>query len=201
PSCGFGNVSFQTNGPFYRVRGMELQLAAHLFTGLSVQGSAAWNSSSLINSPALIANNPQSVNFGKPITTQYVKGVAEPVANVYGAVGSSLAFSPPFEANLRARYDWEVGAYMPYVQVGFQHQAHTHSATGYLTIYEQPEWTTLDASVGLSKDEWTVSIDGTNLTDVNKSLFTNAAQFIETRTPMRPRVIEVNVHYSFDKHE
>jgi outer membrane receptor protein involved in Fe transport len=201
PSCGFGNVSFQTNGPFYRVRGMELQLAAHLFTGLSVQGSAAWNSSSLINSPALIANNPDSVNFGKPITTQYVKGVAVAVPNVYGAVGSSLAFSPPFEANLRARYDWLVGAYMPYVQVGFQHQAHTHSATGYLTIYEQPDWTTLDASVGLSKDDWTVSIDGTNLTDVNKSLFTNAAQFIETRTPMRPRVIELNVHYSFDKHE
>jgi len=68
-------------------------------------------------------------------------------------------------------------------------------------IYEQPDWTMLDASVGISKDAWTVSVDGTNLTDVNKSMFTNAAQFIETETPMRPRVIEVNVHYSFEKHE
>jgi len=201
PSCGFGNVSFQTNGPFYRVRGLELQVAAHVLSGLTVQGSASWNRSELTNSPALVDNNPASVNFGKPITSRYVQGVALPVANVYGAQGSSLAFSPPFQGNLRVRYDWAVGDYLPYVQVGFQHQGHTHSATGYLTIYDQPSWTTYDASVGVSKDDWTVSVDGTNLTDVNKSLFTNAAQFIETRTPMRPRVIELNFHYSFEKHE
>ncbi len=53
----------------------------------------------------------------------------------------------------------------------------------------------------MSKDDWTVSVDGTNLTNVNKSLFTSAAQFIETQTPMRPRVIELNFHYSFEKHE
>ena len=200
-ACGFGNVSFQTNGPFYRVRGAELQLAARLFTGLSVQGSASWNSSNLTNSPTLVDNNPASVNFGKPITSRYVNGVAEPVANVYGTQGSSLAFSPPFEANLRVRYDWLVGSYLPYVQVGFQHQAHTHSATGYMTVYDQPGWTTYDASVGVSKGDWTVSIDGTNLTNVNKSLFTNAWQFIETQTPMRPRVIELNFHYSFERHE
>ena len=53
----------------------------------------------------------------------------------------------------------------------------------------------------MSKDDWTVSVDGTNLTNVNKSLFTSAAQFIETQTPMRPRVIELNFHYSFEKRE
>jgi len=200
-ACGFGNVSFQTNGPFYQVRGVELQLAAHVFRGLSVQGSASWNSSSLANSPALVDNNPASVNFGKPVTTRYLNGVATAVPNVYGAEGASLAFSPPFEANLRVRYDWELGSYLPYVQVGFQHQAHSHSATGYLTVYDQPGWTTYDASVGVSKDDWTVSVDGTNLTNVNKSLFTNAWEFIETQTPMRPRVIELNFHYHFERHE
>lgn len=200
-ACGFGNVSFQTNGPFYLVRGAELQLAAHVFTGLSVQGSASWNSSSLSNSPALVDNNPASVNLGKPITTRYVSGVATPVANVYGSEGESLAFSPPFEANLRVRYDWLIGSYMPYAQVGFQHQAHSHSATGYLTVYDQPGWTTYDASVGVSKDDWTISIDGSNLTDVNKSLFSNAWQFIETETPMRPRVIELNFHYHFGRQQ
>ncbi len=201
PSCGFGNVGFQTNGPFYQVRGVELQVAAHPFTGLSLNGSAAWNSSDLTNSPALVDNNPASANFGKPITTRYVNGLAEPVANVYGIQGSPLAFSPPFEANLRVRYDWIVGSYFPFVQVGFQHQGHTHSATGYLTIYNQPGWTTYDASIGVSKGDWTVSLDGTNITNVNVSLFTNAAQFIETQTPMRPRVIELDFHYSFSRHE
>ena len=94
-----------------------------------------------------------------------------------------------------------VGSYLPYVEVGFQHQAQTHSATGYMTVYTQPSWTTYDASIGVSKGDWTVSVDGTNLTNVNKSLFTNAWQFIETQTPMRPRVIELNFHYSFERHE
>ena len=201
PSCGFGNVSFLTNGPFYQVRGVEVQLAAHMFTGLSLQGSAAWNSSELTNSPALIDNNPASVNFGKPITTQYVNGVPVPVPDIYGTIGSPLAFSPPFQANLRVRYEWTAGSYLPYVQIGFQHQAHSHSAVGFQAVYDQPAWTTYDASVGVSKGDWTVSLDGTNLTNVNKSLYTNAAQFIETETPMRPRVIELNFHYSFEKHE
>ena len=201
PSCGFGNVTFQTNGPFYRVRGAEMQLAARLFTGLSVQGSAAWNSSSLVNSPALIDNNPANPNFGKPITTRYQQGAPVAVPNVYGPQGSSLAYAPPFEANLRVRYDWLVGSYLPFVQVGFQHQAQTHSATGYLAIYQQPSWTTYDASIGVSKGDWSVSLDGTNLTNVNKSLSSSAGLFILTETPMRPRVIELNFHYSFQKHE
>ena len=201
PSCGFGNVSFQTNGPFYRVRGAEIQIAAHVLRGLSLNGSAAWNSSSLTNSPALIDNNPASPNFGKPITTRYVQGQPYPVANVYGTPGSPLAFSPPFEANLRARYNWLIGSYMPFVEVGFQHQAHTHSATGYLTTYNQPGWTTFDASVGVSKNDWTVTLYSTNLTNVNKSLFTSTSQFIVTETPMRPRVIELTIHYSFSHHE
>jgi len=197
PSCGFGNVTFHANGPSYRVHGAEVQLAAQPMRGLTVQGSAAWNSSELINSPALINDNPASTGFGKPVTTRYVNGVAVPVVNVYGVRGSPLAFSPPFEANMRVRYDWVLGSYRPYLQMGFQHQAHTQSATGFLTRYDQPGWTTYDASVGVSKDDWTVSVVGTNLTDVNKSLFTNDLQFILAETPMRPRVIELTFNYHF----
>jgi hypothetical protein len=36
---------------------------------------------------------------------------------------------------------------------------------------------------------------------VNKSLFTSTSQFIVTETPMRPRVIELTIHYSFSHHE
>ena len=201
PSCGFGNVSFGTNGPVYRVRGVELQAAARLFTGLSVQGSAAWNSSELVNSPALIDNNPGSPGFGKPITTRYVQGIALPVQNVYGAKGSSLAYSPPFEANLRVRYEWMIGDYLPFVQAGFQHAGHTHSAAGYLATYNQPGWTTYDAAIGVSRGDWTVTLDGSNLTDVNKSLSTSSSMFILTETPMRPRVISLNVHYDLTRHE
>jgi outer membrane receptor protein involved in Fe transport len=51
--------------------------------------------------------------------------------------------------------------------------------------------------VGISKDNWTVQAFGQNLADRNASLYTNAAQFILTETPMRPRVAGVKFNYKF----
>ena len=95
------------------------------------------------------------------------------------------------------RYDWQLGDYLPFVQVGVEHQAHSQSETGFVNSFTMPQWTTYDASLGVSKDDWTVSLVGTNLTDVNKSLFTSASLFILTETPMRPRVIELTFNYHF----
>ena len=200
PQCGLGNLTYNTNGPDYQVKGVELQIAANVWHGLSVNGSAAWNSGELKNSPALVGNIPGTADFGKPLTTFYVNGVATPIQNVYGAAGSPLADSPPFEANMRVRYDWAVGDYLPYVQVGFQHQSHSQSASGNVESYDQPAWTTYDLSAGVARDNWTVSLIGTNVTNVNKSLFTTSRQWILTETPMRPRVIELTFGYSFSEH-
>ncbi len=201
PQCGLGNLTFDTNGPDYRVRGVELQIAVRPMEGLTVNASSSWNSGELTNSPALMDNIPGSPNFGKPITTYYVNGVATPLADVYGAPGSPLANSPPFQANMRVRYDWQVGDYLPYVQAGFQHSAHSLSAAGHVEAYDQPAWTTFDASMGIAKGPWTVSLVGTNLTNTNKSLFTSSRQFILTETPMRPRVIELTFSYEYSKHD
>ena len=200
PQCGLGNLTYNTNGPDYRVKGLELQIAANLWHGLSVNGAAAWNSGELTNSPALTGNIPGTADYGKPLTTFYVGGVATPIQNVYGAKGSPLADSPPFEANLRVRYDFTWGDYLPYVQIGAQHQSHSQSASGNVESYDQPEWTTYDLSAGVAKDNWTVSLIGTNITDANKSLFTTSRQWILTETPMRPRVIELTFGYAFSEH-
>ena len=206
PQCGLGNLTFGTNGPNYQVRGAELQLAVRPMEGLTINGSASWNSSQLTNSPALVDNIPGSPNFGKTITQYYPTGGAAagaptPLANLYGVIGSPLANSPPFQANLRARYDWQLGSYTPYVMFGFQHRAHSLSAAGNVEAYNQPSWTTFDAQAGISKGDWTVSLIGTNITNVNKSLFTSSRQFILTETPMRPRTIELTFNYEFSKHE
>jgi len=200
PQCGLGNLTYNTNGPDYQVKGVELQIAADLWRGLSVNAAAAWNSGELKNSPSLIGNIPGTASFGKPLSTFYVKGVATPIQNVYGVQGSPLANSPPFEGNLRARYDWEWGTYLPYVQLGMQHQSHSLSASGNVEAYDQPAWTTYDLSAGLAKDNWTVSLIGTNITNTNKSLFTTSRQFILTETPMRPRTIELTFGYAFTAH-
>jgi outer membrane receptor protein involved in Fe transport len=61
--CCFGNVSFIVNGPTYRVRGVETETIARPLHGLSVTGSAAWNSGSLTSSPLLYDTE------GRPITS------------------------------------------------------------------------------------------------------------------------------------
>lgn len=195
--CGFGNLTMMVNGPDYRVRGTELSIDALPMRGLSVNASAAWNSGQQTNSPQLIDNVPGSPNFGKPITEYYLNGEAIPVPNVFGKVGGPLAYSPPFEANMRVRYDWLVGSYIPYVQAGVQHSAHSYSPTGEIETDEQPAWTTYDASVGVSNGPWILSLVGTNLTNLNKSLFTSRREFILTETPMRPRVIELTFSYRY----
>lgn len=200
PQCGLGNLTYNTNGPDYRVKGVELQLAAKVWHGLSVNGSAAWNSSNLVNSPSLIGNIPGTADYGKPLTSFYSSGVLTPIQNVYGTESSPLADSPSFEGNLRVRYDWVWGSYLPYAQFGFQHQAHSLSAAGNVEAYNQPGWTTYDLSAGVAKDNWQVSVIGTNITDVNKSLFTTSRQWILTETPMRPRVIELTFGYNFSEH-
>jgi iron complex outermembrane recepter protein len=200
PQCGLGNLTYNTNGPDYRVKGVELQLAAKIWRGLSINGAAAWNSGELVNSPSLVGNIPGTADYGKPLSTFYQNGVATPLQNVYGVQGSPLANSPPFEGSLRARYDWVWGSYLPYVQAGMQHQAHSLSAAGNVEAYNQPQWTTFDLSAGVAKDNWTVSVIGTNITDTNKSLFTTSRQWILTETPMRPRVIELTFGYNFSEH-
>jgi outer membrane receptor protein involved in Fe transport len=201
PPCGFGNLIFAINGPKYRVRGVELQLAARPMAGLSLNGSVAVNSGHQLNSPYLTDNNPASPNFGKPLTTQYVGGVAAPISNPYGPRGQDLALSPPLKWNLRARYEWPMGSYVAYVQGGLSHQAQSISSTTYFTQFRQPSWTTVDASAGVSEGNWTVSIVGSNLTDNDASLFTTDTEIILTETPMRPRVISLNFAYSWAQHE
>ena len=76
-----GNVGFGTNGPTYRIRGIETSFIAVLAQGLTAQGSAAWNSSKQTNSPFLIANNPAlpADELGKPIPRSSTRTVLRAV--------------------------------------------------------------------------------------------------------------------------
>lgn len=194
-----GNLSFVTNGANYRVRGLELQLVAEPVHGLTIQGSAAWNRTEQQNSPFLLDNVPGSSNFGKPITT---------IANPYGPVGSPLADSPPFSGNLRVRYEWTVNSYLAFTQVGATRQGASLSATGNVppiasgnntTVqrYYQPGYTTYDASVGVSKDNWNVQVVGQNITDTRGINFISQSEAIETETVIRPRVIGLKMGWRF----
>src|SRR5258708_2361087 len=188
PQQGFGNLTFVTNGPDYRVKGGELQVVARVTEGLTVQGSASYNKSYESNSPFLINNTPASPNFAKPITS---------IPNVYALRGSPLGESPLFQGNMRARYEFPLGDYKAFGQVGAQYYGGSHSTVGTVDNYYMGGWTTFDASAGVSKNASNVQFFAQNLGNKVASVYTNSAQFILTETPLRPRIAGVKFGYKF----
>jgi outer membrane receptor protein involved in Fe transport len=187
-SCCYGNLSFVTNGPDYRVRGVEIESIGRVTHGLTVIGSASWNSSNLTNAPFL--NQPN----GQPIVIPLQNGIG---GSAFGTTGSPLAESPAFQASLRARYEIEFGDYHSFAQIGGTHQAHSYSATGNITTYDQAGFSTYDASAGTGKDAWTAQLYVSNLTNVRANLFENGNQFVTAETINRPRTAGLKFGYKF----
>jgi len=206
-----GNIFFDTNGQNFLIKGVETSLVARVTSGLTLQAAASWNHSEQTNSPALIDNNPASANFGKPITEVCTSATScTPITNPFGPIGAPSADAPPLQFSLRARYDWAVGDYTPFVQVSATHSGHSYTqaganpslaqAGGFTTSrlrFENPAYTTYDASIGVAKDPWYVTLHGENLTDSNASTFVSDDQFIIAQTPLRPRILSLSVGYKF----
>jgi len=208
-----GNTTFVVNGPTYEVKGVELQLVARVIEGLTVQGSGSWNSTNQTNAPCLTSNRATAGNptpLGQCITQ--VNSI--PYTNPYGVLNTSPPFSPPMEFNLRARYDFALNEYRPFVWVGANHVGSqrnepasfpdgntsnlcTPIPTTTLCQYTMPGYTTYDAAVGVAKDNWTAQFSGSNLTNQDSSTNTNSYQFIKSETPLRPRVLTLGFGYKF----
>jgi len=213
----FGNLTFGTNGPDFRVRGLELQLVGRVTEGLTVQASGSWNQTEQLNSPNLVGNVPASASFGKAIT-QYFTGITPlnptgitQLANPFGNPGGPTAYSPPLKYTLGGRYDWTTaGGYGAFVQASASFVGHSFSETNnypngdslsYVSTtalrYEMPSYTTYDLSFGISKDNWNLSFVGQNMGDSNASQFTSSAQFIKAEVPVRPRVMGIRFGMKF----
>jgi len=118
-----------------------------------------------------------------------------------------LAQSPPFQANLRMRYERNVASYLAFAQAGAVHTAHSLSVVGNAPsiapagstsqAFDQPGYTTYDAALGVSKDAWTAQFYGQNITDTRGKVFISDSQAIETETVIRPRVLGVKFGYRF----
>jgi outer membrane receptor protein involved in Fe transport len=209
-----GNIFYNTNGQNFVIKGIESSLVARVVSGLTVQAAGSWNQSRQTNSPALINNNPDSAGFGQPITQNCPDGTpasCTAVTNPYGPIDSPSANAPPIQFSLRARYEWAIAGYVPYVQFGATHSGHSFTqagsnpsiadSSGAITTgrlrFENPAYTTYDASIGVSKDAWWLNAYGENLANSNKSVFVSTDQFIVAQTPLRPRVLGLQMGYKF----
>ncbi len=187
----YGFQTFVANGPNYRVRGMEGNLIFNATEHLTLMSSFAWNSSSQQNSPSILGQ------VGDPPVTV-------PVALFpTDGVGSTLAQSPPFQGNVRARYEIPVGAVNAYLQVGATHTAHSWSSVINVGNFESPRqnqepYTLYDASVGVKQGAWSVELAGQNLTDKRAQLYVNNGfTTVHLVTPNRPRTVNLRIGYKF----
>lgn len=210
-----GNTTFNINGPTYRVKGVELQVVARVTEGLTVQGSSSWNSTEQTNAPCLVSNVPNSAGpKGNPTPVgQCITQVnGKQYTNPYGVLGTSPAYSPPLQFNVRARYDWTFLDYKPFASLGANHVGSMRNEpasfpdgndpaqnppTTTLLKYTMPGYTTYDAAIGVSKDSWTAQITGSNLSNSDASTNTSSGQFIKTVVPLRPRVLTLQFGYKF----
>lgn len=206
-----GNTTFGVNGPDFEIKGAELQFAAKPTEALTLQGSVTYNEDKQKTSPCLVDNVAGTPGFGQCITQINQRGVGlVPFENPFGAPGSIAPFSPKVQGNLRARYDWDIGPYQAFATgaVSYTGSMYNQPAT-YLSgdgvaipnttflRYKQPAYTTFDASIGVSKDNWTATLFGSNLGNSHASTFTSSAQFIKSEVPIRPRVIGLKIGASF----
>ena len=212
----YGNTTFGVQGPDYRIKGGEVQLAWRATDGLTLSGSASYNDAKQSTSPCIVSlgvtaatpNNPTPA--GQCITQVRAGNVNVAIVNPLGAIGDTPAFAPKLEYNLRAHYDWNMADYKAFVQAGMSHvdsmdnQPSSFPSGEGVTVpyttwlrYTMPAYNTYDMSLGVSKAAWDLTLYGTNITNVQTSTFTSSGQDVKAEIPLRPRVFGVKIGLKF----
>ena len=188
------------NGGNYRVRGVETSGVARVTTGLTIEAGAAWNHSELLKQATFLWADGKPIDFSALQSSHRRK-----LSNPDGALGSPLAGAPPFQGNIRARYEFAFNGYNAFAQISAVHQSHSFATTDRLRVdlqgksvaYDLPAFTTYDGALGVGKDTWLVQVYAENLTDTRAELYANYAQWYKGITVTRPRTIGLRLSYKF----
>jgi iron complex outermembrane recepter protein len=188
------------NGGDYRVRGLETSGVARLTRRLTIEAGVAWNHSELVKQATFLWADGTPIDFSALQTSR-----GEKLSNPDGALGSPLAGAPPFQGNIRARYEFRFNGYDTFAQVGAVHQSHSLASTDPLALdlqdksiaYDLPAFTMYDGALGAGKGGWLVQAYGQNLTDTRAQLYANYSQFYKGITVSRPRTIGLRFSYKF----
>jgi outer membrane receptor protein involved in Fe transport len=189
------------NGGNYKVRGVETSGVARIITGLTIEAGAAWNHSELVKQAPFLWRDGTPIDFSSLPTASG----GQKLSNPGGALGSPLAGAPPFQGNIRARYEFTINGFDAFAQIGAVRQSHSLATTDRISLdlqgnsiaYELPAFTTYDAALGVGKDAWLVQAYGENLTDTRAQLYANYTEWYKAVTVSRPRSIGFRFSYIF----
>ncbi len=190
PQGGLGNLAFATNGPSYRVRGVEPSIIARVTHGLTVQASAAWNSSCTDELALPDRQRPgDGPTYGQPITS---------IPNPYGPIGSPTSYSPPFSANARVRYEWAFNDYNAFVQVGGSapgSHGHGHRLRPGVRYTADIRATTPRSAWRKTRGPWRSSAE--HIERELQPVERIKASSFWPKFPQRPRVLGIKISYKF----
>lgn len=83
--------------------------------------------------------------------------------------GDELAFAPEFQATLRARWEWDVNmggrSWVAHVMPSLTHSSDSFSDIITINRDKIDGWTMLNVSAGISNDQWSLELFGSNVTD------------------------------------
>lgn len=198
---GFANVTEVANGGNYLVRGVETAGAARLANGLTIEVAAAWNHSEQVKQAIFLWRDGTPIDFGALRDSS-----GNPIGIPGGALGTKLAGAPPFQGNIRARYELSCNSYQVFAQIGAVHQSHSLATTfslsndlqGNSTVYDLPAFSTYDAALGFGQHAWLAQLYAENLSDTRAQLYANYTQMYKAITVNRPRTIGLRFSYTFD---
>ena len=112
--------------------------------------------------------------------------------------GSDLAFSPSFQGNIRARYEWALTSTLDaHIMPQITHSASSRSDILDNSAVDIDSWTMVSLSAGVKADNWKAELYADNLFDTHAVLSANGVFDVIRQTPARPRTIGLRVGYDF----
>ena len=121
-------------------------------------------------------------------------------ANIVGleSEGSPLALAPELQYVLRGRYDWALSENSgAFAQLVYQYTDDQISSIVSGASFNMDSYSTWDASLGYSRDNWTITLFGQNLSDERADLFISNEDDIVKTTPNRPRTYGLRLSYRY----
>jgi outer membrane receptor protein involved in Fe transport len=112
--------------------------------------------------------------------------------------GSSLAYAPELQFNVRARYEWEMGNGMTgHIMPAVVYSDEQYSDIISINRDRIDSSTVVNLSVGMTADTWSGEVYIDNLTDEHAEVARNFVNDRERITPMRPMTLGVRLSRDF----
>ncbi|WP_438728471.1 TonB-dependent receptor [Parasphingorhabdus sp. DH2-15] len=137
-----------------------------------------------------------TVSAGFSFLDTEVTEVLTPTGDVL--VGSTLAFAPSFQGNIRARYEWNVfGDWTGHVQPQLTHSASVATDIIQINRLTLDSWTTVGFAAGITNDSWSLELFGENLFDERAQISANFVNDRSRITVNRPLTVGLRASFRY----